>query len=95
MQAAIPIYGEISKLKAKLRIADTRVDVNYGLNRVRFPAPVAVGSRIRAAGRPGRPEEVTAGIALLASEDASYVTGQALPVDEGNIASLNLPGMKV
>jgi acyl dehydratase len=26
---------------------DTRMGVNYGLNRVRFPAPVPVGSRLR------------------------------------------------
>ncbi len=29
-------------------IADVRMSVNYGLNRVRFPAPVPSGSRIRA-----------------------------------------------
>ncbi|MGM8933950.1 SDR family NAD(P)-dependent oxidoreductase [Pseudomonas neustonica] len=44
--------------------------------------------------RYGRPEEIASAIAFLASDDASYVTGQALPVDGGNTASLNLPGMK-
>ncbi len=28
-------------------VQDTRMGVNYGLNRVRFPAPVPVGSRLR------------------------------------------------
>lgn len=45
--------------------------------------------------RYGRPDEIASAIAFLASEDASYVTGQALAVDGGNTASLNLPGMKV
>ena len=45
--------------------------------------------------RYGKPEEVAAVIAFLASNDTSYITGQALPVDGGNTASLNLPGMKV
>lgn len=44
--------------------------------------------------RYGRPEEVATVILFLASDEASYVTGQALPVDGGNTASLNLPGMK-
>lgn len=53
-----------------------------------------LGSRceLRRAGQPG---EVAATIAFLASDDASYITGQALAVDGGNTASLNLPGMKV
>ena len=44
--------------------------------------------------RYGRPEEIARAILFLASDDASFVTGQALPVDGGNTASLNLPGMK-
>jgi len=30
------------------RIADVRMGLNYGLDRVRFPSPVPVGSRLRA-----------------------------------------------
>lgn len=45
--------------------------------------------------RYGRPEEVAQAICFLAGDEASYITGQALPVDGGNTASLNMPGMKV
>ncbi len=32
---------------AAIEVLDTRMGVNYGLNRVRFPAPVPSGSRLR------------------------------------------------
>jgi len=35
-------------------------------------------------GRPGRPDQVAAAIAFLASESASYITGQLIIIDGGN-----------
>jgi NAD(P)-dependent dehydrogenase (short-subunit alcohol dehydrogenase family) len=37
-------------------------------------------------GRLGEPEEIAAGVAHLASDDASFVTGLELYVDRGYIA---------
>lgn len=34
-------------VRTAFKIGDVRMTVNYGLNRVRFPAPVPVGSRLR------------------------------------------------
>lgn len=41
----IPLWSEL------LQVDRVRMAVNYGLNRLRFPAPVPVGSRIRLAGK--------------------------------------------
>ena len=38
----IPMYSEV------LVVSDAKMGVNYGLNKVRFPAPVPVGSKVRA-----------------------------------------------
>ncbi|MEJ2289375.1 MAG: SDR family oxidoreductase, partial [Deinococcales bacterium] len=37
------------------------------------------------AGRFGRPEDVAAAVAFLASEEAGYINGQTLPVDGGMV----------
>ncbi|MBU2552444.1 MAG: SDR family oxidoreductase [Proteobacteria bacterium] len=44
--------------------------------------------------RYGRPHEIAGAMLFLASDEASFITGQALAVDGGNTCSLNLPGMK-
>jgi NAD(P)-dependent dehydrogenase (short-subunit alcohol dehydrogenase family) len=37
-------------------------------------------------GRLGQPEEIAAGVAYLASDDASFVTGSELHIDGGYLA---------
>ena len=44
--------------------------------------------------RYGHPEEIAYPILFCACDESSYMTGQAVVVDGGNTASLNLPGMK-
>ena len=34
-------------MQSSVRMTDVRMGVNYGLNKVRFPAPVPVGSKVR------------------------------------------------
>ncbi|MEE1929232.1 MaoC family dehydratase [Streptomyces sp. TRM 70351] len=49
-----------------LRVEGVRMGVNYGVNKVRFPAPVPVGSRLRARVRVAEVAEAGGGVQLTA-----------------------------
>ena len=57
LSLVVPLAGQVS-----LDVGEPRMGINYGLDRVRFPAPVPVGSRIRARVRLDAVEEVAGGI---------------------------------
>ena len=57
----IPMYSQV------LTVSDAKMGVNYGLNKVRFPAPVPVGSRIRLTATLADVEEVTGGLQVTAA----------------------------
>jgi acyl dehydratase len=47
------------------RVDGVAMVVNYGLNRVRFPSPVPVGSRVRAGVVPKSVEDVSGGVQVV------------------------------
>jgi len=69
----IPLWTEL------LRIEEIDLAVNYGLNRVRFPAPVPVGSRIRLHARVASVEEVSGGVQLTAGFTVEVDGGSGKP----------------
>ena len=54
----IPLFTEL------LDVQGVTTKVNYGLNKVRFPAPVKAGSRIRLVGRLAEVAEVPGGVQI-------------------------------
>lgn len=47
--------------------------------------------KIHPVGRTGKPEEIAALVAFLASDDSSFITGQIFTIDGGRMAKLSLP----
>jgi acyl dehydratase len=75
----IPLWSEI------LTVETMGVAVNYGLNKVRFPAPVPVGSRIRLGATLASVEEITGGVqvtvdCVIEAENADKPVCIAQPV---------------
>lgn len=61
-------------------VRETRMVVNYGLNKVRFTKPVPVGSRLRGAFKLLAMDEVAGGAVQLTVEVAVEADGAAKPV---------------
>ena len=69
----IPLFGEL------LVIDGISMSVNYGLEKVRFPAPVPVGARIRLAGTVAAAEPVKGGGVQMQLDFAVEVDGGDKP----------------
>jgi acyl dehydratase len=75
----IPMWSEV------LVVSDAVMGVNYGLNKVRFPAPVPVGSKLRLTATLKDVEEVAGGLqvtvaAVIEAEGATKPVCIAEPV---------------
>ncbi|MFE9448416.1 MaoC family dehydratase [Streptomyces sp. NPDC006739] len=68
----IPLFTEL------LDVQGVTTKVNYGLNKVRFPSPVKVGSRIRLVARLAEVEDVPGGV-QIAVEGTIEIDGGAKP----------------
>lgn len=67
-------------VESALKIVETRMGVNYGLNKVRFTAPVPVGSRLRAHMKLLKSEPLDKGGAQMTWEIAIEREGSDKPV---------------
>lgn len=68
----IPLFTEL------LDVQGVTTKVNYGLNKVRFPSPVKVGSRIRLTANLAEVEEVPGGVQITV-EGAIEIEGASKP----------------
>ena len=69
----IPLFNELLELRG------VRMSVNYGLEKVRFPSPVPVGSKIRLAGQVVSVEDVSGDGVQMLLDFTIEVDGQDKP----------------
>jgi acyl dehydratase len=80
----IPLWSEL------LQVENVGMAVNYGLNRLRFPAPVPVGSRIRLEGKVVSASEVRRSGGRSRPHHEGRELGEAGPGGRGGVPLLRL-----
>jgi acyl dehydratase len=73
LSLVIPLFTEL------LQITGTTMSVNYGLEKVRFPSPVRVGSKIRLAATVAEVTEVAGNGVQMALDFTVEIDGQPKP----------------
>ncbi|GLZ11574.1 MaoC family dehydratase [Actinomadura sp. NBRC 104425] len=73
LSLVIPLFG------ALLDIQGTAMSINYGLEKVRFPSPVRVGSRIRLAAKVASVEDVPGNGVQMVCDFTVEIEGSAKP----------------
>ena len=73
LSLVIPLFGEL------LTIEGIRMGINYGLEKVRFPSPVRVGSRIRLGATVAEVDEVQPKVVQMALDFTVGIDGLDKP----------------
>ena len=69
----VPLFDEL------LQVGGVSMGINYGLNKVRFPAPVPVGSRIRLAAALGAVEDAGVNAVQVVADFTIEIDGVTKP----------------
>ncbi|GAA2131508.1 MaoC family dehydratase [Actinomadura napierensis] len=73
LSLVIPLFNDL------LGIQGTKMSINYGLEKVRFPSPVKVGARIRLAGKVAEVTDVAGNGVQMVCDFTVEIDGEAKP----------------
>ena len=73
LSLVIPLFGELASVEG------VSMGINYGLNKVRFPAPVPVGAKVRLVAQLGAVEDAGVNAAQAVIDCAIEVEGSEKP----------------